>query len=528
MSLIRIIRELLFGAQQPPRRNTSAEEARPGSDAPSAPRVSKPPRTDLDQALQATDLTPLSSEEIKRQLRGRGTSSWQIFNNGLWWRRDLIPPSNDERTTLIDRGMIGRGLVEADEIAELHRVGDEMLRLQPKLDNARSFGQAAVQRDREEREANRQKKRAEAQAKKERHAKEVAHRKATDIVFLGRGVSSGLADRRAHAEKLLAIDLPVLSSPKEVADALGLSITELRWLAFHSEATERPHYVRFEVPKKSGGVRELAAPMPKLLQAQDWILDNILKKVPAHDAAHGFVTSRNTVSNARPHLQSEVVINADLQDFFGTIHVQRVIGMFAELGYSPAAATVLALLCTESPRRVVDYAGSTLHVATGRRCLPQGASTSPAISNLIARRLDSRLHGIAHKLGYRYTRYADDMTLSSNEDSKVGYVLARLRHIAEDEGFSVNEKKTRVQRQSASQRVTGIVVNSEQPRVDRRAVRRLRAILHQAQETGLEAQNRDDHPNFASYVEGMVAYIHMVNPQQAAPLRKALKRCSPR
>jgi len=253
-----------------------------------------------------------------------------------------------------------------------------------------------------------------------------------------------------------------------------------------------------------------------------------LRKVPAHDAAHGFVTGRSTVSNARPHLQAAVVVNCDLQDFFGTIHAHRVIGLLAELGYSPAAATVLGLLCTEAPRRVIEYAGTTWHVATARRCLPQGAPTSPAISNLIARRLDARLHGIADKLGYRYTRYADDMTWScaaGDAEGKVGYLLARVRHIAADEGFVVNESKTRVQRQNASQQVTGIVVNNAEPRVDRRTIRRLRAILHQAERTGLEAQNRDGHPNFEAHVEGMIHYVHMVNPAQAAPLRAALQRC---
>ena len=532
MSIFRRILAALFGTSHPPPRRprrpferTDPTETRSQSSR-KPPR--KPPRKGLDKALRAPDLTPLSHSEIKRQLRGRGSSSWTIFGNGLWWRRDLIPPSTDERTQLINRGMIGQGLVQADEVAELHRIGDEMLRLKPKLDGARSAGDAAVQLDKQQREARKQQKKQEAAEKKLRHAEAVAHRKATDIIFLGRNVSKGLADRRANPEKLQALGLPVLSTPKEVADALDLSIGDLRWLAYHAEATERPHYVRFEVAKKSGGTRELAAPMPKLLRAQDWILDNILRKVPVHEAAHGFVPGHNTVSNARPHLQSEVVINCDLVDFFGTIHVQRVIGVFAELGYSPAAATVLALLCTESPRNVVEYAGTTLHVATGRRCLPQGASTSPAISNLIARRLDSRMHGIANKLDYRYTRYADDMTFSAASKEaipQIGYMLARIRHITKDEGFATNEKKTRVQKQSASQRVTGIVVNNETPRIDRRTVRRLRAVLHQAQRTGLEAQNREDHPNFEGYVDGMIAYIHMVNPEQAKPLREALKRC---
>jgi len=95
---------------------------------------------------------------------------------------------------------------------------------------------------------------------------------------------------------------------------------------------------------------------------------------------------------------------------------------------------------------------------------------------------------------------------------------------AHDEGFAVNEKKTRVLRPSSSQRVTGIVVNGEQPRIPRATVRRLRAILHQAEKTGLETQNRDGHPDFANHVAGMLAWVRMVSPQQAEPLVAAWRR----
>jgi hypothetical protein len=104
----------------------------------------------------------------------------------------------------------------------------------------------------------------------------------------------------------------------------------------------------------------------------------------------------------------------------------------------------------------------------------------------------------------------------------VGYLLARIRHITQDEGFAVNEKKTRVLREAARQTVTGIVVN-ERPGVPRHIVRRLRAILHRAKSEGLAAQNRENHPHFEAWIRGMVAYVHMVNPQQAAPLRQALE-----
>src|SRR5204862_5783132 len=137
-----------------------------------------------------------------------------------------------------------------------------------------------------------------------------------DIIFLGRGVSKGLADRRAHVEKLTAAGLPVLATPADIAAALRLTIPRLRWLAFHADAATRTHYVRFTSPKRSGGTRNLFAPHAGLAAAQQWILEHILEKVPPHAAAHGFVKGRSTLTNAAPHVGRAVVVNADPVHFF--------------------------------------------------------------------------------------------------------------------------------------------------------------------------------------------------------------------
>jgi retron-type reverse transcriptase len=315
-----------------------------------------------------------------------------------------------------------------------------------------------------------------------------------------------------------------LATPADVAGALDIPIPRLRWLAYHTQASPVSHYIRFTVPKRSGGVRALFAPHRQMASAQQWILEHVLAKVPAHPAAHGFVAGRSTVSNAAAHVGAEVVVNLDLVDFFPTVTFPRAKGIFEGMGYSPAVATVFALLCTECTRREVEFEGRRLHVATGPRALPQGACTSPALSNLVTRKLDARLSGLARKLGWNYTRYADDMTFSAcgQAATAVGYLLARVRHIVEDEGFQINGKKTRVQRRNGAQTVTGIVVN-QRPGVRRRLVRRLRAILHRARREGLAAQNRQNHPNFTGWLQGMIAYVSMVNPRQSGPLREAFE-----
>jgi retron-type reverse transcriptase len=159
--------------------------------------------------------------------------------------------------------------------------------------------------------------------------------------------------------------------------------------------------------------------------------------------------------------------------------------------------------------------------------LPQGACTSPALSNLLARRLDSRLAGLATKLGFTYTRYADDLTFSASGEAaaKTGYLLARVRHIVANESLTVNEEKTRVQRPGRRQTVTGIVVN-QRPNVPRRTTKRLRAILHRAQREGLAAQNREQRDNFEGWVGGMISYVQMVNPGRGQKLRAAFEKLS--
>ena len=186
-------------------------------------------------------------------------------------------------------------------------------------------------------------------------------------------------------------------------------------------------------------------------------------------------------------------------------------------------ATLLALLCTECPRKRVLYDGTPYFVATGPRGLPQGACTSPALSNRIARFLDRRLDGLSRKLGLTYTRYADDLTFSAGPGfrDRVGALIAAVGRIAASEGFAVNAKKTRVQRPNARQTVTGLVVN-DAPAVPRDIVRRLRAILHRAKAEGLEAQNRTGEPNFRAWVDGMIAYVSMAKPAVGGTLRQAL------
>lgn len=445
-------------------------------------------------------------------------------------RVGTIPPLSDDEAALIARGLVLRGLLTDEQVREIHRIGELWLlhhdAAQLAKAKASKTADEAIRRLREEAAARKAQKKEEAAERKRRRTEEVARRMKEDIIFVGQGVSSRMHDRRCHVEALQERGLPVLATPADLAKAMGVEVPALRWLCFHSEAAQSPHYVQFEVPKRSGGMRLLSAPQPRLAAAQAWVLREILEKLLVHDGAHGFVPRRSTATNAAIHRGRDVVVNLDLKDFFPSITFPRVRGLFLGIGYSPAVATLLALLCTECPRRAMSYAGKVYHVAIGDRALPQGACTSPALSNQVARRLDSRLAGLAAKYGWAYSRYADDLTFSApgGKRGELPMMLAKIRHIVSSEGFTVHEQKGRIQRRAKRQTVTGIVVNDPAKLgLPREQVRELRAILHNAKKTGLEAQNRNGVPDFRAHLLGKIAYLGMIDRPKADTLMRMLE-----
>src|SRR5579884_2379434 len=291
------------------------QSATPPTSSPPKPQPSNTPTSrpaTLD--LNAADFLPITRDELKEAAK-------QVRLGGAWFgRRDLIPPAEDLRTKLIDRAMVTQGLLTPEQLAEIHEVGAEMDRVRPVVEMLESqatlAGEAAVQAERQRRAELKARKKEEAAQRKRQRAEAIAQRKSTDILFLGRGVSGQLGERTSDAAKLAELGLPHLSTPADVAAALGLTVPRLRWLAFHTEVATRVQYISFTVPKKSGGTRTLHAPHRTLAAAQRWILNNILRRLPVESPAHGFHPGRGILSNAQAHIRRAVVVNLDLQDFF--------------------------------------------------------------------------------------------------------------------------------------------------------------------------------------------------------------------
>jgi RNA-directed DNA polymerase len=323
-----------------------------------------------------------------------------------------------------------------------------------------------------------------------------------------------------------------LHSVKDLLDLLGLRLGDLMWLADARQLErtvddERLRHYRYRwMAKSNGGFRLIEEPKPLLKHLQRVLAREILDHVPTHDAAHAFRRGRSAVTYASSHAGHSVLIHLDLQDFFGTVTAGRVFGIYRSCGYPERVAHLLTALTTNTiPRRLWaarDYPPSPLladaHFRLGQHLrhphLPQGSPTSPALANLSAYRLDLRLAGLAQTAGIAYSRYADDLALSSSTylgRARVERLVQLVEGIAVEEGFRVNPFKTFFQRSSQRQRLAGLVVN-ERPNVDRREYDQLKAILHNAASHGSQSQNRTDHPNYADHLLGRISRIAHLNP----------------
>lgn len=280
--------------------------------------------------------------------------------------------------------------------------------------------------------------------------------------------------------------LPTFENLDALAGALGLPKQVLTSYVFDADR----YYKRFRVGKRAKhGYRVIQAPSKELKGVQRWILAFILRQVPVSSNCTGFRPGASIVVNAEPHISQDFVFNADIRDFFPTITVNRVVGLYKHLGYPSEVAFGLGRLTT--------YRGT----------LPQGAPTSPDTANLICRNLDKRIAGLCARRSWVYTRYCDDITISG--DHSIGHDADLISLIIRDEGFDLNNGKTRVLRRNARQMVTGLVVN-ESPNIERHRRKVWRAIFHQAR---LEPQR------FVHRIPELTGYIgllKMVRPEDPA------------
>lgn len=258
-------------------------------------------------------------------------------------------------------------------------------------------------------------------------------------------------------QKQLAVARHQLGSPPSLDPTtlglmLGVSPRLIQWIARQPEQ----QYRSFELAKQGGGVRRIESPRVFLKVIQQFILDYILAGLPMSDAVHSFRTGASIHSNARPHKGAAYVGSIDVVDFFGSIRKESVERWLTQNDFSPQSARLLSRLITKDG------------------ALPQGAPSSPLISNSILYNFDEYMSNLCLSAGLAYSRYADDITISGYDQTTVSNMLKHAnRVLLKDYSLHVNERKTRIVSKNSQQRVTGIVVNEKllPPRAFRRRIR---------------------------------------------------------
>lgn len=310
--------------------------------------------------------------------------------------------------------------------------------------------------------------------------------------FRDKGVDEKLSKEYLNqVEYQLRREIPVILSFDHLAQLLGRS---LNYLASAVNSPES-HYRSFKLKKRKGGFRVISTPYPALLECQYWILNNILERRSIHPKVHGFAKNKSIITNASIHLDSKEILKIDIEDFFPSIRINKLIYIFKDLGYPHQIAFYLASLCTREG------------------CLPQGAPTSPLLSNLAFKNTDFRLDNLCKSLNLKYSRYADDLVFSG--DSVPIRIVDYINDIIVDSGYSINNNKTILYRDQNKRIITGISVSGNSLKVPKNYKRKLRQELYYISKYGFKSHVRKKKikdPFYANSLLGKVNFVLSVEP----------------
>ena len=444
---------------------------------------------------------PRTKDEIYQRIRETSKDEYifeEMVRLGYWNQnkdKPEDPPDEVARLMELER--------------QLRSLGTEYSRLKNENAIRKAFRKKRMLESRQKQKENKEKRIRE----KEERKKAWQEKKNKDILYLGKNVSFGLNHKISDLEKLKKNNLPLLNNALELAEFFDITVNQLRFLAFHRDVSTTSHYIHFKIPKKSGEFRTICAPKPLIKSVQTQILHKILYLVPVNKNAHGFLPEHSILTNAQSHVAQEIVINLDLKNFFPSIHFKRIKGVFRSLGYSESVATILGLICSSAQTQEIEMDGTTYYVAQGDRVLPQGAPTSPAITNIICRTLDEQLENAAKRFECEYSRYADDMTFSSNKKNlEIGKLFQQINYLVAKADFTIHKEKTRIMRKHKKQEVTGIIVN-DKPGISRRKIRKFKALLFQIEKDGLKGKRWGNSKDILKSIKGFASYVAMVKPE---------------
>jgi len=262
-------------------------------------------------------------------------------------------------------------------------------------------------------------------------------------------------------------------------------------------------YRSFSIKKRSGGSRELKSPYPLLLELQKIILEKSSPLLKIHDACFSYRKGVSFIDNAKYHLGSESILTMDIEDFFGSITRQMVLDVYISNGLN------------------IDLSQQLSYLTTYHNSLPQGAPTSPILSNAIFYKIDVRLNGISKSLGLKYSRYADDLVFSGKDIPK--NFPSYISNILRQHGFVLNNKKTKLKSNSSKKIITGISISQGVLKVPKSFKRSLRASIHNFEKSFFSV-SLSRNPMIFEELLGKLNYLLQVEPfnQYAQVKRKLL------
>ena len=294
-----------------------------------------------------------------------------------------------------------------------------------------------------------------------------------------------------YAAVLFSHDVPVIYNTSHLAQLVGYKKEYLKKATLYTNS----FYRNFEIVKKNGGKRLISEPLPSLKDIQLWILKNILYKIPVSPVAKAYKPNVRIIENLKFHRNQPKVLTLDLENFFPSIKINAIQNIFIDLGYSKFVSRLLAKLCTKED------------------ALPQGAPTSPYLSNLIFKKADALIFDFCKQRKIRYTRYADDLCFSGNFDEKE--LLEKVSSVIEDMNFSINKSKTKLMLPNTRQTVIGIVVN-EKPQVVFHKRNALRQAVYYIKKFGFNEHQEYKgilQKNYLEHLLGKINFVLQINPK---------------
>jgi retron-type reverse transcriptase len=336
-----------------------------------------------------------------------------------------------------------------------------------------------------------------------------------------------LKETLEYIDILTGKNVPVVFSLKHLSILLGLNFDELK----NTIHTRSFHYSYYLIKKRRGGYRRIVAPHQPIKFLQNWIKINILDNIQPSQYATGFIKNKSILINAKMHEDSKIVFNLDLVNFFESITEKRIYGIFKSLGYCKNLAVDFAKICTVRISNKAYEGLSDLEkeyfsdlLLLNEPVLVQGASTSPGLSNIICQRLDKRLSSLANKLGVNYSRYADDITFSGDDESLPK--ISIIRKIITYEGFNINWEKVGKFRKGQKQIVTGLLVDGH-VRVPKKFKKEIYRHLHFCMKYGALSHFQRISPDKGyrkEWLLGKILFVNSIEPNEGKKMYEIVKK----